>query len=258
MQELDFQSFAKAIQELKEIEEFQTDVCGLLNKHKKLGAEMIFPDTNSALVSLLEHLSNDDDEWIRYYIYELDYGKKYEPGTVKIDSKPVKLETIEDLWNLLTNSPTYEKGAEDMFFKEVQGNLFDCPADCYLAHCISGDFALGAGIAKVFANELDMKKKLHEEYPIPSHLSFAYTGAALLVDNVFNLVTKDRCWHKPTYETLIAALEDMRDQCLERDIFKLAMPRIGCGLDRLDWETVKQILHNVFDGTGIEITIYTL
>uniref|UniRef100_A0A3Q1GCX1 Macro domain-containing protein n=1 Tax=Acanthochromis polyacanthus TaxID=80966 RepID=A0A3Q1GCX1_9TELE len=34
--------------------------------------------------------------------------------------------------------------------KQVTGNLFDCPNDEVLAHCISADCRMGAGIAVLF------------------------------------------------------------------------------------------------------------
>lgn len=37
---------------------------------------------------------------------------------------------------------------------------------------------------------------------------------------------------------------------------KLALPRIGCGLDRMDWNKVKEILHDVFGKEEVEIVIY--
>ena len=35
-----------------------------------------------------------------------------------------------------------------MIYKEEKMNLFEAPEDYALVHCISADFALGAGIAK--------------------------------------------------------------------------------------------------------------
>lgn len=35
-------------------------------------------------------------------------------------------------------------------YKEVKGDLFDCPPDCSLAHCVSEDMAMGKGIATLF------------------------------------------------------------------------------------------------------------
>ena len=39
-----------------------------------------------------------------------------------------------------------------MKYREIKGNLFDMPREYSLAHCISLDCALGAGIAKEFQN----------------------------------------------------------------------------------------------------------
>lgn len=145
-----------------------------------------------------------------------------------------------------------------MNYREVKGNLFETPQGYYLAHCISGDYALGAGIAKQFVEIYDMRFKLHKNYPIPSGEKFANVGKALLIDNVFNLVTKPRHYHKPTYDSLCETLYDMRKQCEERDIYKLAMPMIGCGLDKLEWDKVKDVIEEVFCDSDIEIVIYFL
>ena len=45
----------------------------------------------------------------------------------------------------------------------------------------------------------------------------------------------------------------MRDHLIGGD--KIAMPKIGCGLDRLKWEDVEQMLHNVFDSRDVEILV---
>lgn len=142
-----------------------------------------------------------------------------------------------------------------MRINEVQMNLFNVRQGYYLAHCISGDYALGAGIAVQFDDEYNMRYKLHKYYPIPDGAKYANVGSALLVDNVFNLVTKPRCFHKPTYDSLYDTLMDMKVQCQEMDIEKLAMPRISAGLDRLDWEKVRDIIEDVFGDTDIDIVV---
>lgn len=142
-----------------------------------------------------------------------------------------------------------------MIIKEEIMDLFTVPQGYYLAHCISGDYALGAGIAKQFVENYNMRFKLHKNYPIPDGEKFANVGQALLVDNVFNLVTKARVFHKPTYESLYDTLLDMRIQCENLDISKLAVPLLGCGLDRLNWEQVKDVIEDVFDSTDIEILV---
>ena len=39
---------------------------------------------------------------ISYWMWELDFGRKWKPGTVTNDGQDVKLETAEDLYDLIT------------------------------------------------------------------------------------------------------------------------------------------------------------
>lgn len=133
-------------------------------------------------------------------------------------------------------------------------DLFTVPQGYYLAHCISADFALGAGIAKTFDEVYNMRFKLFREYG-----DYIYDGGdALLIDNVFNLVTKPKCYHKPRYVAVREALEMMKDIMKSNATTKLAMPRIASGLDRLDWDEVYDIIYEVFEDTDIDILICEL
>lgn len=133
-------------------------------------------------------------------------------------------------------------------------DLFTIPQGYYLAHCISADFSLGAGIAKKFDKVYDMSFKLFRDYP-DYYESYEDNGEALLVDNVFNLVTKKKYYHKPTYDSLTNALVDMKNMCECFNITKLAMPKIASGLDKLDWDKVYDIILDVFNDTDINIVI---
>ena len=142
-----------------------------------------------------------------------------------------------------------------MTFQEVKGSLFDAPDGVYLAHCVSSDYALGRGIAKEFERRFLLKDRLKQRYPSYNGSS---VGQCLLVDHVLNLVTKRDYWGKPTYNTLRAALISMRSVCEKSGIQQIAMPRIGCGLDRLNWEDVKNVIQDVFRDTEVDITVYNL
>jgi O-acetyl-ADP-ribose deacetylase (regulator of RNase III) len=75
---------------------------------------------------------------------------------------------------------------------------------------------------------------------------------------VFYLVTKERYFHKPTMSSLESSLRAMRDLCKQNEVHHLAMPRIGCGLDKLDWNQVSRLIQRIFEEDDIEITIYTI
>lgn len=74
---------------------------------------------------------------------------------------------------------------------------------------------------------------------------------------IFYLVTKARYFHKPTIASLESSLRVMRDLCVTNNIRQLAMPRIGCGLDKLDWNQVSELIQRIFANDDIEITIYS-
>ena len=71
-------------------------------------------------------------------------------------------------------------------------------------------------------------------------------------------VTKERHFHKPTYDTLQSSLVSLREECVGRGIGQLCMPRIGCGLDRLEWDRVRQMIMDTFSECGVSVTIYSL
>ncbi|MCH5203613.1 MAG: macro domain-containing protein [Oscillospiraceae bacterium] len=144
-----------------------------------------------------------------------------------------------------------------MTFNEVRGDLFayEGTGESTLVHCIASDFALGAGIAKVFA-KMGVKRELCEKYP----KEWNGRGYCLMTDTngvkTANLVTKQSSFGKPTLETLKQALEDFRDKA--EDIHRIAMPKIGCGLDKLKWEDVRELIQEVFADTDKVITVYYL
>lgn len=145
-----------------------------------------------------------------------------------------------------------------MIYNEVKQDLFTVPSDYALAHCISSDFALGAGIAKEFDRRFGMRSRLMMEYPqYQMSLPFLPRCLAVTCDGVtvFNLTTKLLYWHKPTYQALTAALVCMRHSAHSRHITKIAMPKIGCGLDKLEWEKVSSIIKRVFANTDVEILV---
>lgn len=71
-------------------------------------------------------------------------------------------------------------------------------------------------------------------------------------------MTKVRYFHKPTYDTLRSSLQAMKDHCVSNGVQELCMPRIGCGLDRLKWERVVEMIQEIFAKVDISITVYYL
>lgn len=79
------------------------------------------------------------------------------------------------------------------------------------------------------------------------------------------MITKLHYWDKaltmPEGEylnNLRNCLEFVRDDMVQKNKKILAMPKIGCGLDRCNWKDVENIIKEVFDGTNIKIIICIL
>lgn len=147
-----------------------------------------------------------------------------------------------------------------MIYKEEYRDLFSVSDDYYLAHCISADFKLGAGIAVQFDKKYDCRNRLFELFPesrVPywDKLQDRFKGMCVVTDPVYNLITKRNYWDKPTLITIKNALSWMKEDCEIRSVKKVAMPMIGCGLDRLKWEDVSKIIKEVFEDVDIEILV---
>lgn len=153
-----------------------------------------------------------------------------------------------------------------MTIKEEKRDLFTMPKDYVLAHCISADFALGAGIARKFDKLFNARKKLFNVFPkswtpIWDKTQERFRGGVVILFSdytFFNLITKRNYWDKPTLKTIENSLIWMKERCEDFGITKLAMPKIACGLDRKKWSDVKPLIENVFADTDIEIVVCSL
>ena len=137
---------------------------------------------------------------------------------------------------------------------EINGDLFTCPENSSLAHCVSVHLHMNLGIAKIFKTKYKYVSVLKDQ-------NVGIGGVAILQDNnrfIYYLVTKKSYWNKPTYYSLEKSLNTMVSHCIENNVKKLSIPRIGCGLDKLKWDKIKEIIEKVFKDTGIDIDVYYL
>lgn len=147
-----------------------------------------------------------------------------------------------------------------MIYKEEVRDLFSVLEDYYLAHCISADFGMGKGIVVEFNKRFNMKHILQTKYPdyVNQFHRQKRLFDCILEGRVFNLITKERYFEKPTYNTLTVALCEMKVLCWRKGIHKIAMPTIGCGLDGLEWDKVSKIIKCVFQDEAVEILVCRL
>ena len=135
--------------------------------------------------------------------------------------------------------------------KIIQGDLFKSKDS--IAHCISADFKMGAGVA------LEVRKRWINKFP---SMREGQVGSCFPVEiekgrYIFNLITKNYYWEKPVLNSLRWALAHMFALAKSGEVKNISCPRIGCGIDQLEWSKVKTILEDFCKKyPDINITVY--
>lgn len=160
-------------------------------------------------------------------------------------------------------SADIEEKRRVMGYKEIKGDIFTEDMSYKFVQCISADLAMGKGIAVGYNEHFNAKNLMLTAYSNTLISEWDLTlppkrGMCKYTPPVLNLVTKRRYWEKPTLETMKNALWELRALCTHYGIDKIAMPKIGCGLDRLKWEDVKKLIEQVFTDSEIEIHVWEL
>ncbi|XP_066246289.1 E3 ubiquitin-protein ligase RBBP6-like isoform X2 [Euwallacea similis] len=136
---------------------------------------------------------------------------------------------------------------------EIFGDLFDQPKDFSLAHCVAEDLRMGSGIAVAFKRDFKNLPKLLDQKAKQGGLATLYDDKTNRY--VYYLITKRESTAKPTYLSLWKSLWKMREHIKENNVKKIAVPRLGCGLDRLEWDKVKSMLECLFKDMDVEIRV---
>jgi hypothetical protein len=96
------EKFIRALTELKSLEEDIDNVHVALQKLDPDFGGFYLSRVSTLIVNLLKDAMNDKYDYIDYFIYELEYGKKWKKGMITDkNKKDIKLQTAEDLYNYI-------------------------------------------------------------------------------------------------------------------------------------------------------------
>ena len=137
----------------------------------------------------------------------------------------------------------------------IYGDLFQASnPSSSLAHCVSSDFKCGKGIATVFIQKFVRIKEFRGKNVPVGQVAVLKEGNRY----IYNLVTKLKFNDEPTYQSMKHSLSKMKEHAIRFNVKEISMPKIGCGLDRLNWDVVESIIKDVFIETDITISVYVL
>lgn len=98
------ESFCRVMDNYKSMWNFTDDMNEVFKKYNCDG-EVFPPMCTETVIDLLEFIFNDKNQWISYWIFELDFGKDYEDGYVKDEhGEVIPLKATEDLYDLLVRN----------------------------------------------------------------------------------------------------------------------------------------------------------
>lgn len=61
------------------------------------------PSLEDVIVDILGESFNDEDDMIGNFIYELEFGDRWQPGYITVHNEDVKMQTAEDLYDYLVD-----------------------------------------------------------------------------------------------------------------------------------------------------------
>ena len=126
-----------------------------------------------------------------------------------------------------------------------------------IGHCISADAKMSKGFADLLSQRIPGLRDGCRRTNLLTGQTLAFwnqTGNRY----IFNLVTKTNFYEKPNLPILSLTLEALKSHARLYRISTIAIPKVGCGLDQMNWREVVKLLKDIFAYSNIRIVVYTL
>lgn len=135
-------------------------------------------------------------------------------------------------------------------YREVKKDLLDYPVYYKIAHCIPADLTFYGDTAK----RIDTLFGLSHIFKKYGYTEICNVGEVIYEDNVFTLLPNKAKFTSVNYEDLKDCLNELAYMCINDRIKYLAMPRICCGRNKKDWNTVKKMILDIFDDVYAKVS----
>lgn len=136
---------------------------------------------------------------------------------------------------------------------EVSGDLFSVQ-EGLIINCINADAHMGKGIAKIFDSKYPNDKSSLLSMNLRIGFSNIISDDSLIKRGY--LVTKSNYFDKPTIDVLRSSLMHLFRKCVKFRIGKIYSPQIGCSLDKLNWQEVREIVVAISKQFSVEVQIF--
>lgn len=137
----------------------------------------------------------------------------------------------------------FESLGEYINYREVQRDLLNYPVYYKIAHCIPADLTFYGDTA----NRINTLFNLSYIFKDNGYEDICEAGEVIFEGNVFTLLPNKAKFTPVEDKDLEYCLNDLAYLCAREKIKYLAMPRICCGRNKKDWDTVKTMILDAFN-----------
>lgn len=142
--------------------------------------------------------------------------------------------------------------------QEIKADLFTAPSHYALAHCVGADLLMGRGIAVAFKRKFGCKQYLLEQGKVAGQVATLPANLCHREAPIFYLVSKTfSTSYGPKWEDFVSCLVELRRLCEQMNLKYVAMPRIGCYNDHLNWCQVEAELYKTFHRSSTSVFVFT-
>ena len=164
-------------------------------------------------------------------------------------------ERYNDCFLLYSTIPTH---GSDEFLQIIYGTEASIIQQLNsIGHCISADARMSKGFADFLLYRILGLRSTCRKAKLLTGRVFPFwdsTGKRY----IYNLVTKERFCDKPSLSALSKTLEAMKSHASMNGVSTIAIPKLGCGLDQMNWQEVAKLLRDIFAYADVQLVVHTL
>ena len=133
--------------------------------------------------------------------------------------------------------------APGVFVRDLKADLLSMPVYYNIAHCLPADLSVYGNTAKRIDEYYDLVDRILTN--VEEGETF-FVGEVIALDNVFTLIVNPKARTHPTLNDMRKCINALALYCAQSGVMHLAMPRIGCGHNKLNWDEVKHMICEEF------------
>ena len=168
------------------------------------------------------------------------------------------LSTNEQYNDCFLLNSTIPSQLPDEFLQIVYGNensILQQPNS--IGHCISADAQMSKGFAQFLSERIPRLRRTFRRVNLLKDQVFPFWDSSSR-RYMYNLVTKGKCSEKLDLKTLDTTLQGIQSHAAMHGVSTIAIPKIGCGLDQINWQDVVKLLRDIFAYSDIQLVVYSL